>query len=138
MKSRFLFVLLSVAMMLTCAVKPESASAQMTRTYSASKAVLTNADTAKISLEVDDNAKSVQVVVTRLSGTAAGRAVLKASNDGVNFIAVGPDTLTFSNQVTNTKFWTLSPLLYNQYQVEVITSGTVTASAKGYLLRRLK
>jgi len=130
---RILFFLLSL---LALSSVTEIVTAQQVVVAASAKATLTNADTSYIKFDVPDDAKSIQVVVKRASGTAAGRAVLKASNDGVNYIAVGVDTLTFSNAATNTKFWTITPLNYASYYVELISSGTTTLTAKGYMVRR--
>jgi hypothetical protein len=120
-----------------CAAFAAPSQAQQVVKVSATKAVLTNVDTAFLKLDMaTDDVKSIQVVVTRLTGTAGGKAILRGSNDGVNFIAVGPDTLTLTNAVTNTKFWTLSSPLYAQYKVEVISVNGCTLSAKGYLCKR--
>lgn len=119
------------------AALPGAADAQTIRTYDATKATLTNADTAYINCTVDDDGKSIQVVVTRLTGTAAGKVLLLASNDGVNYFAPpGADTATLTNAAKNTKFWTITPLNYATYQVKVISSGTTTLSAKGVVVRR--
>ncbi|THU34243.1 hypothetical protein FAM09_24810 [Niastella caeni] len=111
-------------------------NAQQVTVVKSAKDTLNNADTSYIKFETPDDAKSIQLVVKRASGTAAGRAVLKASNDGVNFIGISTDTLTFSNAATNTKFWTISPLYYGSYYIELISSGTTKLTAKGYMIRR--
>lgn len=131
---RILFLLLSFTLLGTIT---GNAFAQQVTVVKSAKDTLNNADTSYIKFEAaPDDSKSIQLVVKRASGTAAGRAVLKATNDGVNFIAISTDTLTFSNAATNTKFWTISPLYYSTYYVELISSGTTKLTAKGYLVRR--
>lgn len=100
------------------------------------KATLTNTDTTYIKVDVPDDAKSIQIVVKRNSGTAAGRAVLLASNDGVSFEAFGADTLTFSNKATNSHLWKVNNPDYGQYYIELISSGTTNLSPKAYMIRR--
>lgn len=68
---------------------------------------------------------AIQPVVTRLSGTAAGEVKLYGSIDGVNYVATG-DTLTLSNQVTNTTLWKIGVPSYSYYKVVATSSGTVS------------
>lgn len=127
----FLILIMSALLCIT------NVHAQQVSVVKSTKDTLTNADTSSIKFtEVTDDARSIQVVVKRASGTAAGRAVLKASNDGTNFVAISTDTLTFSNAAVNTKFWTITPVNYAQYYIELISSGTTKLTAKGYLVRR--
>ena len=97
-------------------------------------ATLTNADTVEITQTVEGvyNTVSLQVVITKYSGTAAGTAILMGSVDGTNYLDINTDTLTLANQTTNTKAWVLEGSMFKYYKVNVITTGTVSAQAKGY------
>lgn len=102
-----------------------SASAQTTQVVpSVGSDTLTNADTLTKSITVSTTANGIilQPVVTRVSGTAAGRVVLLQSVDGTNFIRT--DSIAFTNVVTNTAFITKSQPLAPYYQVQFISSGT--------------
>jgi hypothetical protein len=102
-----------------------SASAQTTQSVSFSGAdTLTNADTIvkNITLSTTANGIILQPVVTRVSGTAAGKVVLLQSIDGTNFIRT--DSIAFTNVVTNTAFITKSQPLAPYYQLQFISSGT--------------
>lgn len=85
---------------------------------------LTNADTTvkNLTLSVTANGIILQPVVTRVSGTAAGKMVLLQSVDGTNFIRT--DSIAFTNVVTNTAFISKSQPLAPYYRVEFISSGT--------------
>lgn len=103
---------------------------------------------------------SLQVVVTKISGTVAGKVTLQGSNDGVNFVDISSpsiaattlrpaftDTLTCTDVTTNTKIWTI-PLngiagtnvvpipQYLYYGIKYVGSGTMSAKFRGYLVYR--
>ncbi len=102
-----------------------SASAQTTQSVTfIGSDTLTNADTIvkNITLSTTANGIILQPVVTRVSGTAAGRVVLLQSIDGTNFIRT--DSIAFTNVVTNTAFITKSQPLAPYYQLQFISSGT--------------
>lgn len=103
----------------------------------ASADTLTNADTTSKVLTVSGGFSSLsfQVNVTRLSGTAAGTVVLYASNDGTNYVSTG-DTLTLSNQVTNTATWNVGLPAFAYYKVIAISSGTVSEVLNVWYLTR--
>jgi hypothetical protein len=73
-----------------------------------------------------------QAVVTKISGTVAGTVVLQASLDGINYVSVGADTLTNTNQTTNTHIWTVEPSKYLYYRLKATGSGTMSATIKGW------
>lgn len=85
---------------------------------------LTNADTIVKNLTLSTTANGIilQPVITRVSGTAAGKVVLLQSVDGTNFIRT--DSISLSNVVTNTAFITKSQPLAPYYRVEFVSSGT--------------
>lgn len=102
---------------------------------------LTNADTTTISLPTATGgyyAVGIQAVITRVSGTAAGTAIIQGSLDGTNYVDIGTDTLTLTNQVTNTKIWALTPSVYQYHRVKFISAGTTVLVPKvRYRLIRL-
>lgn len=78
---------------------------------------------------------AIQPVVKRLSGTAAGSVVLYGSIDGVNYVATG-DTLSLTNQVTNTTLWKIGVPSYSYYKVVAISSGSVSEVLNVFYLVR--
>jgi hypothetical protein len=102
---------------------------------------LVNTDTAYISLPTATGgyyAVGIQAVVTKVSGTAAGTAIIQGSLDGTNYVTIGTDTLTFTNVTTNTKVWEITPSVYQYHRVRFISSGTVVEIPKvRYRLIRL-
>lgn len=80
-------------------------------------------------------ALSFQAVVTKISGTVAGTVTLYGSLDGTNYAVLNTDTLT---NTTGTKVYQFS-YAYSpdyKYRFEVITSGTVSASVRRWVLYR--
>lgn len=102
---------------------------------------LTNTDTVYISLPTATGgyyAVGIQAVVSRVSGTAAGTAIIQGSLDGINYVDISTDTLTFTNVATNTKIWAITPSVYQFHRVKFTSSGTVVAVPKvRYRLIRL-
>lgn len=78
---------------------------------------------------------SLQVVVTKTSGTVAGTVTPQYSIDGANWLAVPSATaLTLTDQATNTQIWHLIDKKALYYRLAVTTTGTVVATSKGYYL----
>lgn len=68
----------------------------------------------------------VQNVVTKVSGTVAAKTYLYASADGVNYVVI--DSVTNTNQATNTKIWIVAnPKAYTHYKVSYTGTGTMSA-----------
>ena len=101
-------------------------------------ATLTNADTVnyvkKVPSTLSNGIVAVSFTVTRLSGTAAGSAAFQYSIDGSNWIT--DSTFTLSNAASQTFSFTKTSIPFSAYRVRLITSGTVTARGKGWLLYR--
>lgn len=129
-------------------INPVHAQIVTTLTPTAANDTLTNADTAWVyvsrgdgsnsSAVIESQAVSVEALLTRASGTAAGSIALEGSIDGTNWKQIATDT--FTNAVTNHFVYSLKnsvgELQYKQYRLVFITSGTVSAIPKGYYLRR--
>lgn len=67
---------------------------------------------------------SIQPVITKTSGTAAGTAILSQSVDGVNY--VNTDTLTLSDVTTNTAVWNKTTACRH---FRIIIGGATTVAA---------
>jgi hypothetical protein len=101
----------------------------------------TNAGTTYLQVQLREYYKqvSIQAVVGRISGTAAGTVTLQGSVDGVNYVTVAS---AYTNEVTysvtnvalqaNLFLITDSPYLY--YRLSYTGSGTMACSLKGYCL----
>ena len=85
---------------------------------------LINADTVvkDITLSTTLNGIILQPVITRASGTAAGKVVLSQSIDGTNYIPT--DSLVLTNILTNTTLITKSQPTALYYRLTFISSGT--------------
>jgi len=121
--------------MLFCGLAFIGQSQNTVTTMTGSGDTITNATPDAVLLPVNYTHEnlSVQIRVTKISGTVAGTAILSASNDGVNYVAIGSDTLTLTDVTTNTKIWPLTNANYLYYKVTVTGSGTMTASIHGKL-----
>jgi archaellin len=72
----------------------------------------------------------IQVNMTKLSGTASGKAYLYSSLDGTNY-TLTDSSAAFTNQTTNTAFFTktTTPYVYYKVQVREVGAGTGTQSS---------
>lgn len=123
----------------------------MTSQYSLTNDTVTNTGSNYVTLQVQNwyNTVSIQPIVTKISGTAAGTVTLQGSNDGVNFVTVNTKylstldpyfttgaaaTLTITNVTTNTGVFVVigSPYLY--YRLSYAGSGTMVCTLKGVML----
>lgn len=80
------------------------------------------------------SAIGIQPVITKISGTVGGTAILSRSLDAVNY--VNSDTLTLANVTTNTTLFTkvTAPAVY--YKVTVTGTGTMSAQVRLYYVQR--
>jgi hypothetical protein len=144
------FLACTVSIIAPSIVKSNDAGAQIviTLTPIAANDTLTDADTADIYISTglgstttaiaDNISRSVQILFTKLTGTAAGDVFLQGTIDGTNWVTINTDTLTTST--TQVFVYSMrssnGDLIYKQYRARVITEGTVTAIPKAYYLRR--
>lgn len=85
---------------------------------------LINADTVvkNITLSSSLNGVIFQPVITRESGTAAGKVVFAQSIDGVNYIPT--DSITLTNILTNSTLVSKSTPVSTNWRITFISSGT--------------
>lgn len=98
-----------------------------------STATLTNAQTVYIDLPQATGgyyAVGIQAIVTKVSGTVAGSAIIEGSLDGTNYVTIGSTTLTFADVAVNTIVWAITPSVYQYHRVKFVSSGTVVATPK--------
>ncbi len=102
---------------------------------------VTNSATKTLSLQVRNFYKTVtiQVVATKISGTAGGTVTLQGSNDGTNYVTVSTDysdaqTMTVLNQTTTTKFLIVTGSPYAYYRLSYTGTGTMAVRLRGYLV----
>lgn len=129
---------LLMALVMTVAFTSEVKAQSGTKMTVVSADTLANADTTSKIIQITGGFSSlaIQPIVKRLSGTAAGTVVLYGSIDGVNYVSTG-DTMTLTNQVTNTKLFNVGLPAYSYYKVIAISSGTVSEVLNvWYILRK--
>jgi hypothetical protein len=79
---------------------------------------------------------AIQVVLTKVSGTAAGTVKVEGTLDGTNYYALG-DTLAGRDAATVTKIFTHSGTPYVKYKVTFTGAGTMVTKWKvWYTLRK--
>ena len=80
----------------------------------------------------------IQPVVTKNSGTVAGKVKLYGTIDGTNYISTG-DSITLSNVTTNTAIWNVTVKPYAKYKIEAVGSGTMNALLNvWYIMRKTR
>lgn len=92
---------------------------------------------------------SIQAIVHKVSGTAAGTVTLQGSNDGLNFVTVNTlylttlvpyfttgaaATLSCSNVTDQSSIFTLIGSPYEYYRLSYTGSGTMVCTLKGVVL----
>lgn len=78
---------------------------------------------------------SIQPVLTKKSGTVAGKVYLYGTVDGTNYIKL--DSLTLSDQATNTAIFNVTPAKHSQYKIQGVGNGTMNALLSvWYLVRK--
>jgi hypothetical protein len=97
---------------------------------------LINTDTVvkNITLSTTLNGIVLQPVITRVSGTAAGKVFLAQSIDGANYITT--DSLILSNQLVNTALITKTQPTALYYRLTFISSGTTALWPQLFYLPR--
>ena len=84
----------------------------------------TSSDTMSFSTVKNYSVVGIQPVITKATGTMAGKSYLYGSLDGTNYVL--SDSLTLGNVTTNTTIWSLSNPTYIYYRI--ITGGATTVT----------
>ena len=128
-------VLASITLCLAICAPPIEAQTPLV----ASKTANTNADTSYVTFKMLPyfDQMSVQLIVSKTSGTVAGYIRPQYSLDGVNYINAN-DSLTVGNLTTQSNVWTYTGNSYLFYRYRYITSGTQVSALKGYYLTRTR
>jgi hypothetical protein len=79
---------------------------------------------------------SVQVNVSKVSGTPAGSVKIYGSVDGTNYVLASTDTLAISNIALGTKIWTITNAPYSKLKVVGTGTGTMKAILDTWYLAR--
>ena len=101
-----------------------------------SKTTSTNADTAYAAFNLVGfyNIVTAEAVITKVSGTAAGKVYFAGSLDNTNFDLL--DSLTLTNITTNFKHFKLTSSPYYYYKLIYRPSGTQTSTFVGKYVAR--
>lgn len=106
---------------------------------------ITDAETVTIAqpnasyFKASDGIFSVGVVITKISGTTAGSAVIEASIDGTNYkglYGTAADTFAVANTSgAQVKNWFISGVKPAKIRVRFIGSGTQSTQIKGFFIK---
>jgi hypothetical protein len=119
-----------------------SNSIKMKTAAGVDSAIVTNSGSGSISVTfTQKKAESIQLLVTKTSGTLGGTATLYGSNDGVNWTALTDATSTptvTAYTVTDAgtyaapqaKFWSLVSHDFRAYQITWVGTGTMAGRMK--------
>ena len=69
---------------------------------------------------------TIQPIITKLTGTAAGTSTLSYSLDGVNYVTTATTALTLTNVTKNTTVWNVAS---SARYWRIITGGATTVTA---------
>ncbi len=106
--------------------------------FAPAKDTATNAETVDLTLKVPGTFTvcTVQLDITKLTGTTAGTAFLQGSVNGTGYNTVpGTDTLTLAN-ASATKFWVLNKSNFLYYRIRTVATGSQSTSLVGTVLTR--
>lgn len=131
MKKIILSALFALCLSVTHA---QSVVTTMKSSYSLNSDTVTDAGSAYVQLQVTGcyQQVSVQVVVTRLSGTVNAPVYLQASIDGANFLNVSSTDTLHATTGTVTHVWIVNTNPYLYYRLSITGQGTMAATIAGY------
>ena len=82
-----------------------------------------------VTVSAPAKAFSMQVAVTKISGTVGGTVKWQGSNNGTDWYTISTDTMTDASAVYAYSIATAAP--FNYYRALVTGTGTMSASVKG-------
>ena len=135
-----LIFLLAIAFGLLSSVNIQAQTTVYTMTHSGD--TVTNTGTKTVDIEVKNfyESVSVQLKITKISGTVAGTVTLQGSVDGSNYVTVdsgatitSAETFTATNVTTQTNIFIISGSPYRYYRMSYTGSGTMAARVYGYI-----
>lgn len=126
MKKFITLVILSAGMLIGFA--PEATaqfSGPLLSQYSLPLDTLSNATTKfeKVKINGYFDVTTIQLVATKISGTAAATVTLQGSLDGVNFYTIG-STYTVTDVATQSAVFSINPSTALWYRLQVVGTGT--------------
>jgi len=129
-----------IVIVCACAVSHAQTLSQQGSLYVYTSALDTNTNATTSYLYfngIPGHVKSMQLTVTKISGTVAGTVIIDASNDGVAWVPAGAgDTLTLANQASNSGLFPFTGTYYKSYRARFTTTGTQVSSLLATLVRR--
>lgn len=143
---KFLFIVFAVAALLVAPhIEAQAQSRSLLSPYSLSSDTVTNGGTAYLTIRGDQKNTSyttIQVVVTKISGTVGGTISLQGSVDGTSYKALNTaETQTALATITatdasNVYHWRLTGNPFQYYRVSWTGTGTMAASFTSQLFSR--
>ena len=98
--------------------------------------LLADADTVEITSDgiPDGVTVAIQATAVKLGGTLAGKVYLQHTLNGTDYITI--DSLTLTNVSRSSKIFTITTTPAVKYKLSFQTTGTVSARAEAYIIRR--
>lgn len=76
---------------------------------------------------------TLQLNLTKGTGTPAGYASIHGSVDGITYEKIGTDSVALGNTATQLKIWKLTTHTYPYYRIRLIGSGTQSTAFNGWI-----
>lgn len=135
-------ILIACALLLACNVSAQSTVFTMTR--SGDTVVNTANKVCSLKVARTYRSTSIQVVVTKVSGTVAGTVTMQGSLDGVTWVTLdtacmateGPATFVTTNVASQSKVFLINSSPYYWYRASYTGSGTMAAIISAFILPR--
>lgn len=135
---KFLFIAAIAVMAFTANdAKAQGGTGNLTCTNTLALDTVTNTETVNMTIGTTgklkfDGAGSFILTVTKISGTVGGTATLQGSHDGTQWAGIA--TAYTITDATQTKSFDFDRSKYSYYRIQVVGTGTMSASVKGTYL----
>jgi hypothetical protein len=145
MKKYLLIAVALIAIVASASIEAKAQEQNFLSPYSLTSDTVTNAGTAYLTIrarQINSSYTTIQVVVTKISGTVGGTISLQGSLDGTSYKALNTaETQTALATITatdasNVYHWRLNGNPFQYYRVSWTGTGTMAASFTSQILHR--
>ena len=138
MKNLFLSLIAAFAVTVSSVNVAQAQVSDMVSSDNFTTDTVTNTGTAYLSLKLTGYyTVSIQVNVTKISGTLGGTIVLQGSLDGTNYVTIpSSSSLTVTNVASQGYLWTYSNSPYLYYRVLATGTGTMSGIISAKIMYR--
>lgn len=138
MKNLFLSLIAAFAVTVSSVNVAQAQVSDMVSSDNFTTDTVTNTGTAYLSLKLSGYyAVSIQVNVTKISGTLGGTIVLQGSLDGTNYVTIpSSGSLTVTNVTSQGYLWNYANSPYLYYRVLATGTGTMSGIISAKIMYR--